>query len=76
MGPGKQGTEISLYGRIVAIADVYDALISQRAYKNSWKQEHALHFIRYQAGKKFDPDLAHLFLKMEDVLTVIGKKYA
>jgi HD-GYP domain-containing protein (c-di-GMP phosphodiesterase class II) len=76
MGPGKQGNKISLYGRIVAIADVYDALISQRAYKNSWKQEHALHFIRYQAGKKFDPDLAHLFLKMEEVLTVIGKKYA
>ena len=76
MGPGKQGTEISPYGRIVAIADVYDALISQRAYKNSWKQEHALHYIRYQAGKKFDPELTGIFLKTEDVLTAIAKKYS
>ncbi len=55
MGPGKQGTEIPLSARVVSIADVYDALVSQRAYKKGWRQEHALRYIRYQAGKKFDP---------------------
>ena len=75
MGPGKQGTEIPLSARVVAIADVYDALVSERAYKNSWKQEHALHYIRYQAGKKFDPELVGIFLKMDELLTAISKKY-
>ncbi|MGA2378631.1 MAG: HD domain-containing phosphohydrolase [Spirochaetia bacterium] len=76
MGPGKQGTEIPLSARVVTIADVYDALVSQRAYKNGWRQEHALHYIRYQAGKKFDPELVGIFLKMGDLLTAIAKKYS
>jgi response regulator RpfG family c-di-GMP phosphodiesterase len=76
MGPGKQGTEIPLSARVVAIADVYDALVSQRAYKQGWRQEHALHYIRYQAGKKFDPELVGIFLKMDDLLNAIAKKYA
>ncbi|MGA2639811.1 MAG: HD domain-containing phosphohydrolase [Spirochaetia bacterium] len=76
MGPGKQGTEIPLSARVVAIADVYDALVSQRAYKSGWRQEHALHYIRYQAGKKFDPELVSIFLKMDDLLTAIAKKYS
>jgi response regulator RpfG family c-di-GMP phosphodiesterase len=76
MGPGKQGTEIPLSARVVAISDVYDALISQRAYKKGWRQEHALRYIRYQAGKKFDPELVSIFLKMDDVLSAIGKKYS
>jgi response regulator RpfG family c-di-GMP phosphodiesterase len=76
MGPGKQGAEIPLSARVVAISDVYDALISQRAYKNGWRQEHALRHIRYQSGKKFDPELVTLFLKMDDVLDAIQRKYA
>ena len=76
MGPGKQSTEIPLSARVVAIADVYDALVSQRAYKQGWRQEHALHYIRYQAGKKFDPELVGIFLKMDDLLTAIAKKYS
>jgi response regulator RpfG family c-di-GMP phosphodiesterase len=76
MGPGKQSTEIPLPARVVAIADVYDALVSQRAYKQSWRQEHALHYIRYQAGRKFDPELVGIFLKMDDLLTAIAKKYS
>ncbi len=74
--PGKKETEIPLSARVVAIADVYDALISQRAYKKEWRQEHALRYIRYQAGKKFDPELVNLFLKMDDVLRAIEKKYS
>ena len=76
MGPGKQSTEIPLSARVVAIADVYDALVSQRAYKQGWRQEHALHYIRYQAGRKFDPELVGIFLKMDDLLTAIAKKYS
>jgi putative nucleotidyltransferase with HDIG domain len=76
MGPGKQGNEIPLSARVVSIADVYDALVSQRAYKAGWKQEHALHYIHYQAGKKFDPELVGIFLKMDDLLTAIAKKYS
>ncbi|HTO23773.1 MAG TPA: HD domain-containing phosphohydrolase [Spirochaetia bacterium] len=75
-GPGKKGTEIPLHGRIVSIADVYDALVSQRAYKAGWRQEHALQYIRYQGGKKFDPELVSLFLTMSDLLNAISKKYS
>ena len=76
MGPGKHGTEIPLSARVVAIADVYDALMSQRAYKKDWSQEHALRYIRYEAGKKFDPELVSIFIKMDDLLTAIARKYA
>jgi response regulator RpfG family c-di-GMP phosphodiesterase len=76
MGPGKQGTEIPLSARVVAISDVYDALVSQRAYKSGWRQEHALRYIRYQAGRKFDPALVSLFLGMGDLLNAIEKKYS
>ncbi len=76
LGPGKKETEIPLSARVVAIADVYDALISQRAYKKEWRQDHALRYIRYQAGRKFDPELVSLFLKMEEVLRAIEKKYS
>jgi response regulator RpfG family c-di-GMP phosphodiesterase len=75
MGQGKQSTEIPLSARVVAIADVYDALMSQRAYKQGWTQDHSFRFIRYQAGKKFDPELVRIFMKMPEVLTAISKKY-
>ncbi len=76
MGPGKQGTEIPLSARVVAIADVYDALVSERAYKKGWRQEHALRYIRYQAARKFDPELVAIFTQMGDLLSAIAKKYA
>jgi putative nucleotidyltransferase with HDIG domain len=76
MGPGKQGNEIPLSARVVSIADVYDALVSKRAYKSGWRQEHALRYIQYQAGKKFDPELVGLFVKMGDLLHAIAEKYA
>jgi HD-GYP domain-containing protein (c-di-GMP phosphodiesterase class II) len=75
MGPGKKGTEIPLPARVVTIADVYDALMSERAYKKGWRQEHALRYLRYQSGNKFDPELTGLFLKMDDLLVAIAKKY-
>jgi putative nucleotidyltransferase with HDIG domain len=76
MGPGKQGTEIPLSARVVSIADVYDALVSQRAYKNGWRQEHALRYIEYQSGRKFDPELVSIFVTMKDLLSAIEEKYS
>jgi len=76
LGPGKRGVEIPLPARIVALSDVYDALISERAYKPEWRQEHALRYIRYQAGKKFDPELVSLFINMAELLAAIRTKYS
>jgi response regulator RpfG family c-di-GMP phosphodiesterase len=71
MGPGKLGTDIPLSARVVAIADVYDAIVSARVYRPAWEQKHALRFIQYQAGKKFDPELVKIFVEMGDVLTAV-----
>lgn len=57
------GENIPLYGRIVAIADVFDALISERVYKNSWTLEDTVEYIKSQSGIHFDPHLTNLFLE-------------
>jgi len=75
-GPGKKGEKIPISARIVALADVYDSLVSKRAYKHSWKEEKTLKYIRSEAGKQFDPELARLFIKMYDVIKAIKQKYA
>jgi response regulator RpfG family c-di-GMP phosphodiesterase len=74
-GPGKKGEEIPLYARIVAIADVYDALTSQRAYKERWPEEKVRCYIRDQRGKQFDPDLVDVFFSIYDVIRAIKDKY-
>lgn len=75
-GQGKRGEKIPISARIVALADVYDSLISKRAYKGSWKEEHTVKYIRDQAGRQFDPELTRLFIKMHDVIKAIRQKYA
>lgn len=50
-----QGTEISLLARIVAVADVYDAVTSERSYRKAWSHHEAMNFINEQKGKHFDP---------------------
>jgi len=61
---GIKGEEISIYGRIVAIADVFDALTSKRPYKEAWETERALNLIREEAGQHFDPDLVNAFMNV------------
>lgn len=56
------GQEIPIGGRITAICDVYDALISDRIYKKAWPQEEALSLIRSESGKAFDPEVVEAFL--------------
>jgi HD superfamily phosphodiesterase len=58
--------DIPLSARIVAIADVFDALISQRVYKKSWSQEETINYFQEQKGKHFDPMLTALFLENFD----------
>ena len=60
----RKGEEIPLAGRIVAIADVFDALVSRRVYKESWETEKVYEEIRASAGKKFDPELVDIFFQV------------
>ena len=58
-----KGKEISIYGRITAIADVFDALGSDRIYKKAWDDEKILKLFKDERGKQFDPDLVDIFLE-------------
>jgi response regulator RpfG family c-di-GMP phosphodiesterase len=58
---GLSGEDIHIYGRIVAIADVFDALANDRCYKKAWPLEEILAYFKEQRGKQFDPQLIDLF---------------
>lgn len=72
---GKVGDEIHIYGRIVAMADVYDALRHDRCYKKAWSKEDTLAFIQQQSGKKFDPKLVQDLLSCADTVEQIIEQY-
>lgn len=72
---GKRGEEIPFFGRIVALADVYDALSCRRCYKDAWNENEVLDTIRGEAGKQFDPELVELFLESIDTFRQIEKLY-
>jgi len=61
---GRRGEEIPFGGRIVAIADVYDALCSRRVYKEPWTEEDVLNEMRKLSGTKFDPELTEIFFEI------------
>jgi len=61
---GRKEDEIPLAGRIVAIADVYDALCSKRVYKEPWDENKVLEEIRQLSGVKFDPELIDIFFEI------------
>ncbi len=56
--------EIAIEGRIAAVADVYDALISSRIYKEAWPKEKAIEQIKSRSGTKFDPTIVEAFLEV------------
>lgn len=72
---GKRGEEIPLFGRVVAVADVYDALSNKRAYKDAWKEEDVIQELQKGAGKHFDPDMVEALLSSLDVLRSIAQRY-
>ena len=63
---GLKGEDIPLSGRVVSIADVFDALVHERPYKPAWEWGDALNEIRKESGKKFDPRLVAAFLQIEE----------
>jgi two-component system, response regulator RpfG len=71
-----RGNDIPLSARIVAVADVFDALTSIRPYKEAWSIEKALEYLRDESGKHFDPELVKAMLSMRDVLAKIQREHA
>jgi len=72
---GLKGEEIPFPARIVALADVFDALSSKRAYKEPWNEEDVLAEIKAQSGKQFDPTIVDIFLKVLPAIREIQKQY-
>jgi putative two-component system response regulator len=73
---GLSGTNIPVEGRIVAIADVFDALTSERPYKQAWPIEEAVQYIKDNSGKHFDPQLTSYFIDNLDEIIEISHRYA
>ena len=70
-----KGTQIPIFGRVVAIADVYDALSCRRAYKPAWTQEEVKEEMRKGSGSHFDPDLIGIFFEAYDHIRQIYERY-
>jgi putative two-component system response regulator len=71
---GLKGYNIPLPGRLMAIADVYDALIAQRSYKKSYTHEEASEIISQGKGTHFDPVLVDVFISVADKFQNISKQ--
>jgi response regulator RpfG family c-di-GMP phosphodiesterase len=68
---GLKADEIDINGRITAIADVFDALGSNRVYKPAWKDEDIFRFFKKESGKHFDPKLVDIFFdNLDDFLDI------
>ena len=72
---GLRGNEIPLGGQIVSIADVYDALISNRSYKKSWGEQKTLNYMQTQRGKHFSPSVLDSFFAVYDITKAIRNRY-
>ena len=73
---GLAGTDIPVEARIIAIADVFDALTSVRPYKRAWSVDEAVALIREQSGKHFDPHLVNCFLARLDEIIEVRDRWA
>jgi response regulator RpfG family c-di-GMP phosphodiesterase len=72
---GLVGEDIHIFGRITAIADVFDALASRRSYKKPWSNEEVFKFILENRGTHFDPTLVDAFLELKDQIINIRNMY-
>lgn len=72
---GLVGEKIPLPGRLMAIIDVYDALMSKRVYKPSYEHKEAIEVIKSEIGSHFDPYIANSFLEIEDKIYHIWRQY-
>ncbi|MDX1692576.1 MAG: two-component system response regulator [Ketobacteraceae bacterium] len=73
---GLAGNNIPVSGRLMAIADVYDALISRRCYKDPFSHQYAVEFIRKGRGTHFDPVMVDKFLELTEQFRAIALRYA
>lgn len=68
---GLKGKDIHICGRIMAICDVFDALTSDRVYRNAWEVDRVLGYIEDRIGSQFDPDIAEMFFEeIEEILKI------
>lgn len=72
---GKKQEEIPVFGRIVAIADVFDALSSGRSYKEPWEEERVLETMDRERGRHFDPEMLDVFFSILDMIRNIMHRY-
>jgi putative two-component system response regulator len=70
------GTDIPVVARIMAIADVYDALISSKVYKDGVSHDKAVQVIFSERGGHFDPDMVDAFIEIQDTIADIAQRYA
>jgi response regulator RpfG family c-di-GMP phosphodiesterase len=69
---GLAGEDIHIYGRIVALVDVFDALVHKRCYKEAWPLDEVISLLKSEEGKHFDPFLLNLFLEnMKAVMAIV-----
>jgi len=72
---GLHGEDIPIVARIVAVADVFDALVSERPYKHAWSVEEGLAYLESQKGKHFDPRVVEAFMAGEEKVREIQREY-
>lgn len=72
---GLLGERIPILGRIVSIADVFDALTHKKIYKEAWSVEDACAFLIKEKGKRFDPNFVELFIENLDAIKTIKEAY-
>lgn len=72
---GLAGDDIHIFARIVAVADVFDALTSKRPYKEAWPFEKAMALIKAERGHHFDPVIADIFVSSADEIIAIRESY-
>ena len=72
---GLKGEEIHIYSRIVALADVFDALHTKRVYKEAWELDKVVAWIKEQRGKRFDPDLVDILVDNLSAFAAISNRY-
>jgi response regulator RpfG family c-di-GMP phosphodiesterase len=72
---GKKGDEISIAGRITAVADVFDALCSRRVYKSPWEMKQVEEYFQLQRGLHFDPELVDILFENLDEFIEVQKKF-
>lgn len=72
---GKKGEDIHIYARIVSLADVFDALASDRCYKKAWPLDEVYKYIQDNSGSQFDPKVVEAFFACKEEIIAIKEKY-